>query len=174
MTPQDPSSRHSAAEVELPAAFAARFRRSSSVIGVALIMGALLIYLVALWLTPVIAGSVPTAAVVVLSGVPALFVVGIAVTVMGARGCLAGDRLVVARARRVRRVLIACLVGVLATTGIGAIVVITLADPSVDGLIIAVMMLFIAFFGLIGYAGGAFFIRPTAETLRRFSGGTVW
>lgn len=158
----------------MPPAFAARFRSSCRVIGVALIVGAVLIFAVVVWLTPVVADSLSTGTVAALAGLVALSVVALAVTVMTTRRCLDGDRLVVARARRSRRALNVALAAVGAAWLIAAVVLIALAEPVVDGLVPAFMSLLIGVLGLIGYAAGSFFVRPTAATLRKFEEGPVW
>lgn len=162
-------------EIQLPQAFARRFRRTSPVIGITVSVGGLLIYLVLLGLASIAANGVPPAAATILGGLPTGFLLAIGVTVVAARTCLSGDRLIVQRARGVRRALVVLLAGLLITAALGALLLVLLADPATDGLLLAVALVFTALIGLLGFVSGSFFVRPTTDTLRRFGGAdTVW
>lgn len=161
-------------QIQLPPRFVRRFRRGSAIVGVTVIVAGLLIYAVILWLAPIIAHGVPTGAVAGLCGLPTLFVAGIGVAVTAARSCLNGDRLVVERARRFRATFVGLLAGLLVVTLLCGGTLTMLAEPAVDGLILAFMLVFTALVGLIGFASGVSFVRPTAETIRRMSDHPVW
>lgn len=172
MEPQGPV--QPMAEIQLPAAFAARVRRGSTIVGVTVIAGALLIYLVVRWLAPIIASGAPSYAITAFCGLPALFGVAIGVAVIVGRSCLSGDRLVIERARRMRAAYVVLLAGLLAVTVLGMVMLVYLADPGVDGVVLAFMLIFSLLVGVLGYASGRSFIRPTTGTLQRYGDTSAW
>ncbi|WP_020669824.1 hypothetical protein [Amycolatopsis nigrescens] len=157
--------------IRLPPMFVQRFRFSVILIGVALIVGALAIYGVTALLDSVLHDGDRGALVRVAGLLPPLSVLITAITLCTARRCLHGEYLVVARARRVRGVLLACLLIAFAAIALADLLFV-LSDQA-D----AVDLLFPLFFlllNLLGYLAGSFFVRPSVRTLQRFDDRPIW
>ncbi|MCP3799347.1 hypothetical protein NLX83_08780 [Allokutzneria sp. A3M-2-11 16] len=160
--------------VPLPPLFASRFRGGVVTIGVTLTVLTPLMYAFMRFVGTVV-GSPGGPLAQVVSALPPLFVVALAVTLLVSRCCLHGDNLIVSRARGIRNALFACL-GAIAVSSAVAVLLPVLTDPrQVNALTYFEPVVFL-FIGMIGFASGHMFVRPSLATLRRFAEGSrsVW
>ncbi|QRP46641.1 hypothetical protein [Amycolatopsis sp. FDAARGOS 1241] len=163
----------------LPPLFAARVRVGSLVTGVALLIGtAFVLGLTAFVNRPLHGHSLPDSPVGVLGLLlPTLSVVATAVVVLSCRGCLQGDYLVVARARAARKALAACFTA-LVVASLFALTASALVDLWSDHDRLGATDLLATFanfaLGVLGYAVGLFYVRPSVSTLEKFSDHPIW
>jgi hypothetical protein len=150
----------------LPHRFARRFVAGVIVTGLTLIFSTTMIYLLTLLLR-----RHSTALYVVLSTLPALGVVAVGVTLLMATRCLHGDYLVIARARSTRNTLLVCTLTTAALALIAMVVPIFSGGAEVANFFGPAVYLFDAGLGL---AFGHFWVRPSIETLRKFSDRPAW
>ncbi|GAA1941593.1 hypothetical protein [Amycolatopsis minnesotensis] len=156
---------------ELPPAFAYRFRSSVVLIGVALCVGALLLYGLLQFVGGVLEKNVP-AAIRVTDALAPLSTVALGVALISARRCVRTPYLDVPKARTTRNALVVCAVAAMAF----ALLAVLARALSGAGNPVALVgqLAFLALAG-IGFAAGHFFVRPSVRTLQKFSGHThLW
>ncbi|WP_344872602.1 hypothetical protein [Allokutzneria multivorans] len=147
--------------VPLPPLFVRRFRSGTVIMGVTLLVTTPLMYGFLRFVGSILSQRTdPITAVVI--AVPPLFVLALAVTLLLARGCLDGERLVVARARSTRNALVACLGGVV----VGAALIAFVPGPT-NPLTYFEPVVYL-FMGVLGFAVGHMFVRPSRATLLKF------
>jgi hypothetical protein len=157
--------------VPLPPQFASRFRIGVIVVGITLIFGTLAFYGVMRFIGPIL-NPATSAAVLITGALPPLFVLATAVTLLTARRCLYGDHLIVARARTTRNVLVVCVSGTVACSLLAVVVpVLVGARAGAPDLLGPLVFLFL---GTIGFLVGLFYVRPSANTLRKFTDRPIW
>ncbi|SDN22717.1 hypothetical protein [Allokutzneria albata] len=153
--------------VPLPPLFAARFRSGVIIIGVTLVvMTPLMSAFMRFVGTVVDSPGGPPAQVV--SALPPLSVLALAVTLLASRRCLHGDDLVTSRARVIRNALVACVCATVATVALAVLVPVFTEPGRVNALTYFEPVVFL-FLGGLGFASGHMFVRPSVSTLRRFA-----
>jgi hypothetical protein len=147
-----------------------RFRSGAIVSGITLIVGTLVLYGLIRFIEHIL-NPVTSPVVLITGALPPLFVLATAVTLLTARRCLHGDHLIVARARATRNALIVCLSGTMICSVLAAIVPPLTGRIDVAALFSPLVFLFL---GTIGFLAGHFYVRPSANTLRKFSDSPIW
>ncbi|MEV4598831.1 hypothetical protein AB0K15_15630 [Amycolatopsis sp. NPDC049253] len=163
----------------LPPLFARRVRSGSVITGIALLVGTAFVFgLTAFVNRPLHGHSLPDAPVGVIGLLlPTLAVVLTAIVVFACRSCLRGDYLVVARARAARTALVACFTATVVTCLL-ALTASALVDLWSDHDRLGATDLLATFanfaLGVLGYAAGLFYVRPSVTTLEKFSDHPIW
>ncbi|WP_086821336.1 hypothetical protein [Allokutzneria sp. NRRL B-24872] len=152
--------------VPLPPLFARRFRSGMVIMGATLLVTTPLMYAFLRFVGSILSQR-PDPITAVVIAVPPLFVLALAVTMLLARRCLDGDRLVVARARTIRNALVVCLGGVVVGAALIAIV------PGPTNPLTYFEPVVYLFMGVLGFSVGHMFVRPSRTTLLKFSDGSL-
>ena len=165
--------------VPLPPRFAARVRWGSVVVGTSMIIGMVLLFGLTTFLQGIVHGHpfpdtlLGQAAAVL----PPLGVLVIAVLVLTSRRCLNGDYLVVATARAARNTLVTAYAVTLALILGGFLVplVFRVWDDVPESRAPDLLTTFATLaFSTMGFAAGTFYVRPSVQTLRKFSDHPIW
>ncbi|WP_372669953.1 hypothetical protein [Amycolatopsis kentuckyensis] len=157
--------------VPLPPRFAERVRAGSVVVGCSMIAAMVLLVGLTTFLESLARGhalpeSLIGKAAVVL---PPLGVLVIAVLVLSSRRCLRGDYLVVASATSARTALVfAYVLTLVLILGLFAASLVFRLRPD----LLTTVATFT--FATLGYVAGMFFVRPSVQTLRKFSDHPIW
>ncbi|WP_020664317.1 hypothetical protein [Amycolatopsis benzoatilytica] len=163
----------------LPPLFAARFRLGTVVTGVSLAIGTLLVLALTAFINSTLHGrSLPRSPLgTAMLLLPTMCVLGTAVVVLSARRCLQGDYLVIARARSTRTALAWCFTA-LSVSCLLALTTSALVDLWSSHARFGFTELLATFanfaIGLIGYAAGLWYVRPSVRTLEKFSDHPIW
>jgi hypothetical protein len=164
--------------IPLPPRFAGRFRFGVIMVGASLILGTLFFAIGTAFFNLVLhnrafpmtlLGRIADLLVVV-------SVIATGITVITARRCLRGDYLVLARARSTHAALTTCFAATMATSILAVLVHLVVdvwGGPPSRFLDVLSPLVYLVF-GALGFAVGHFYVRPTAETLRRFSDFPIW
>ncbi|WP_410618145.1 hypothetical protein [Amycolatopsis sp. cmx-8-4] len=165
--------------VPLPPRFAERVRSGSVVIGCSMIVGTVLLFGLTTFLQGIIHGhafpdSLLGKAAAVL---PPLAVLAMAVLVLTCRRCLRGDYLVIASAQSARNAFVVTYVlTLILIIGACAVPIVfhvwheTHAARAPDLLTTVATLAF----ATMGFLAGMFYVRPSMQTLRRFSDHPIW
>ncbi|MFJ7211791.1 hypothetical protein [Amycolatopsis sp. NPDC098790] len=157
--------------VPLPPRFAERVRAGSVVVGCSMIAAMVALVGLTTFLESLAHGhpfpdSLVGKGAVVL---PPLGVLAIAVLVLTSRRCLRGDYLVVATATAARTALLfAYVLTLVLILGLFTIPILFRLRPDV----LTTLATFV--FATLGYVAGMFFVRPSMQTLRKFSDHPIW
>ncbi|MEQ0565680.1 hypothetical protein ABJI51_41950 [Amycolatopsis sp. NEAU-NG30] len=165
--------------VPLPPRFAARVRWGSVVVGSSMIAGTVLLFGLTTFLQGVVHGhAFPDTLLGKAAAVlPPLGVLAMAVLVLTCRRCLRGDYLVVASAAATRTALVFTYVLTLVLI-LGSFAVPVVFRVWRDSPELAAPDLLTTFSTLalatIGFLVGMFYVRPSVQTLRKFSDHPIW
>ncbi|MEV6622137.1 hypothetical protein AB0M83_14915 [Amycolatopsis sp. NPDC051106] len=165
--------------VPLPPRFAERVRWGSVVVGCSMIAGMVLLFGLTTFLQGMVHGhAFPDALVGKAATVlPPLGVLAIAVLVLSSRRCLRGDYLVVAIAASARNALVftyvLTLVLILGSFAVPIVFRVWRDSPHVQAPDLLTTFSTFAF-ATVGFLAGMFYVRPSMQTLRKFSNHPIW
>lgn len=157
--------------VPLPPRFAERVRAGSVVVGCSMITAMVLLIGLTTFLESLAHGHLLPDSLIGKGAVvlPPLGVLAIAVLVLTSRRCLRGDYLVVATATAARTALLFTYVLTLVLIlGLVAAEIVFRVRPD----LLTTVATFT--FATLGYVAGMFFVRPSVQTLRKFSDHPMW
>ncbi|MEV4150176.1 hypothetical protein AB0J40_41420 [Amycolatopsis sp. NPDC049691] len=157
--------------VPLPPRFAERVRWGSVVVGCSMIAAMVLLVALTAFLESLAHGHALPASLIgkAEAVLPPLGVLGIAVLVLSARRCLRGDYLVVATAATARTALVfTYALTLVLILGLFAVSIVFRVRPD----LLTTVATFA--FATLGYVAGMFFVRPSVQTLRKFSDHPIW
>lgn len=152
----------------VPPRFAGRFQVGVILTGVVIMFGTVIVYLLTLWASGFL-GRPAGAFYLVVGLLPVLGVVALGVTLLTAARCLQGQYLVIARARSTLKALIVC---ALTSTvlSVFAIFVPLLSDRPINAFSPLECLIMTG----VGFASGHFWVRPSVNTLHKFSDRPAW
>ncbi|MGW5719539.1 hypothetical protein ACWEVP_25455 [Amycolatopsis sp. NPDC003865] len=157
--------------VPLPPRFADRVRAGSVVVGCTMIAAMVLLVGLTTFLEILADGHLLPDSLIGKGAavLPPLGVLAIAVLVLTSRRCLRGDYLVVATAATARTALLfAYVLTLVLILGLFAAPIVFRLRPDV----LTTVATFA--FATLGYVAGTFFVRPSVQTLRKFSDHPMW
>ncbi|MEV6873770.1 hypothetical protein [Amycolatopsis sp. NPDC051128] len=165
--------------VPLPPRFAARVRWGSVVVGCSMIVGMVLLFGLTTFLQGVVHGhAFPDTLLGKAAAVlPTLGVLAIAVLVLSTRRCLRGDYLVVASAASARSALlvtyILTLILILGSFAVPMVFRVWRDSPEFRAPDLLTTFATLAF-ATTGFLAAMFYVRPSMQTLRKFSNHPIW
>ncbi|MBE1500385.1 hypothetical protein H4696_007485 [Amycolatopsis lexingtonensis] len=165
--------------VPLPPRFAARVRWGSVVVGSSMIAGMVLLFGLTTFLQGIVHGhAFPDTLLGKAAAVlPPLGVLAIAVLVLSTRRCLRGDYLVVASAASARHALLftylLTLVLILGSFAVPIVFRVWRDTPDLRAPDLLTVFTTLAF-ATTGFLAGMFYVRPSVQTLRKFSDHPIW
>ena len=165
--------------VPLPPRFANRVRWGSVVVGCSMIAGMVIVFGLTTFLQGIVHGhAFPDALVGKAAAVlPPLGVLAIAVLVLSSRRCLRGDYLVVASAVSARNALVftylLTLVLIFGSFAVPLVFRVWHDAPEFQAPDLLTTFSTLAF-ATLGFAAGMFYVRPSVQTLRKFSDHPIW
>jgi hypothetical protein len=165
--------------VPLPPRFADRVRGGSLVVGSSMIAGVVLLFGLTTFLQGTVHGHAFPDALLgkAATALPPLAVLAMAVLVLSSRRCLRGNYLVVARATSARSALLFTYVLTLGLVLAAAAVplVFRVWDDAPESRSTDLLTTFATLaFATTGFLAGTSYIRPSMQTLRRFSDHPIW
>jgi hypothetical protein len=165
--------------VPLPPRFAERVRWGSVVVGSSMVAGMVLLFGLTTYLQGVVHGhAFPDALLGKAATVlPPLGVLAIAVLVLSTRRCLRGDYLVVASATSARTALLftytLTLVLIFGAFAVPIVFRVWADAPASRSPDLLTTLATLAF-ATMGFLAGMFYVRPSMQTLRKFSDHPIW
>nr|WP_225957799.1 hypothetical protein [Amycolatopsis lexingtonensis] len=163
----------------MPPRFAARVRWGSVVVGSSMIAGMVLLFGLTTFLQGIVHGhAFPDTLLGKAAAVlPPLGVLAIAVLVLSTRRCLRGDYLVVASAASARHALLftylLTLVLILGSFAVPIVFRVWRDTPDLRAPDLLTVFTTLAF-ATTGFLAGMFYVRPSVQTLRKFSDHPIW
>ncbi|MEV6647220.1 hypothetical protein [Amycolatopsis sp. NPDC051371] len=165
--------------VPLPPRFAERVRWGSVVVGCSMIAGMVLLFGLTTFLQGIVHGhAFPDALVGKAATVlPPLGVLAISALVLSSRRCLRGDYLVVASAAAARNALVftyaLTLVLIIGSFAVPIVFRVWRDNPQLRAPDLLTTFSTLAF-ATMGFLAGMFYVRPSVQTLRKFSDHPIW
>jgi hypothetical protein len=165
--------------VPLPPRFAERVRWGSVVVGCSMITGMVLLFGLTTFLQGIVHGhAFPDTLLGKAAAVlPPLGVLAIAVLVLSSRRCLRGDYLVVASAASARNTLlftyVLTLILILGACAVPIVFRVWRDSPEIGAPDLLTTFSTLAF-ATMGFLAGMFYVRPSMQTLRKFSDHPIW
>ena len=165
--------------VPLPPRFADRVRWGSAVVGFSMVAGMALLFGLTTFLQGIVHGhALPDTLVGKAAAVlPPLGVLALAVLVLTCRRCLRGNYLVVASAHQTRNALVftyvLTLVLILGSFAVPIVFRVWRDSPELRAPDLLTTFSTLAF-ATVGFLAGMFYVRPSAQTLRKFSDHPIW
>ncbi|MEU7788280.1 MULTISPECIES: hypothetical protein [unclassified Amycolatopsis] len=165
--------------VPLPPRFADRVRWGSVVVGSSMIGGMVLLFGLTTFLQGIVHGHAFPATLLgkAAAVLPPLGVLAIAVLVLSSRRCLRGDYLVVASAASARHALLftyaLTLVLILGSFAVPIVFRVWPDSPEFQAPDLLTTFSTLAF-ATVGFLAGMFYVRPSVQTLRKFSDHPIW
>lgn len=165
--------------VPLPPRFAGRVRWGSVVVGCSMITGMVLLFGLTTYLQGIVHGhAFPDTLLGKAAAVlPPLGVVAIAVLVLTCRRCLRGDYLVVASAGSTRTALVCTyvlvLVLILGSSAVPIVFRVWRETPELQAPDLLTTFTTLAF-ATLGFLAGTGYLRPSVQTLRKYSDHPIW
>jgi hypothetical protein len=165
--------------VPLPPRFADRVRWGSVVVGCSMIAGMVVLFGLTTFLQGVVHGhAFPDTLLGKAAAVlPALGVLAIAVLVLSTRRCLRGNYLVVASAASARNALlftyVLTLILILGSFAVPVVFHVWRDTPEFQAPDLLTTFATLAF-ATTGFLAGMFYVRPSKQTLRKFSDHPIW
>ncbi len=159
----------------LPPAFASRVRGGSIALGVVMLLFAPCLFGVTRFFDGIAHSEGLNGAVeLVIKLVPSVILLATGFALLSTRRCLAGDLLIIEKARRQRKIFLGCLTAMIVAC------VLQFVPPIVErtgGAFLTAFLGSVVYLavGIAGAGVGMFYVRPDVHSLQRFAGSnTVW